>query len=204
MTFNNGTTLVDRERTPPGYVLSVILSSTLIAGTGSVTNAASHVNGTYLCGLVRGTIPGDEILESSSLRSLLHDVRSNFQLTAVELAAVLGVSRQTLYDWVAERTAPRTDKQRRIRELFGLSTQWRAFIGPNIATVDRKFADKPELLETLRDSSLSAAEKEQRLQDLANRRRGVEAPHSISDRLKALGFKRTPEAQQHALDNREW
>jgi DNA-binding XRE family transcriptional regulator len=197
--------LLQRERSAWDYAApAFILSSALITGTGSTSNVAPMVNGTYLHCSVRDLLCSSGPLVRSSLRSLLHDIRSNFELNAVEFSAVLGVSRQTLYDWVAERVEPRIDKQRRLRELFALSEQWRIAVGANIQTVNRKFTDKPELLALLSDVSLSSETKGQRLQILARGRRGVVGTASINDRLTSLGFMRDPEMQQRVLADQGW
>lgn len=201
----NGTVLLEPERRTRDFLVpAFVLSSVLIAGTGSTTNLPHSVNGTYLCASVRNLLGDDGLLVNSSLRSLLHDARSNFELNAVEFAGVLGVSRQTLYDWVAERVEPRIDKQRRLRELFELSVLWRTAIGSDIETVNRKFSDKPDLLAILSDASISPEEKGQRLRSLAERRRGVQGTPSVSDRLKALGFKRNSAAQRRMLEDQGW
>jgi DNA-binding XRE family transcriptional regulator len=203
--LNNGTILLQHERSAWDYAApAFMLSSVLITGTGSTSNVAPSVNGTYLSCSVRDLLCNHGPLVRSSLRSLLHDTRSNFELNAVEFSGVLGVSRQTLYDWVAERVEPRIDKQRRLRELFALSEQWRMTIGADIQTVNRKFTDKPELLALLSDVSLSSERKAQRLQVLAQGRRGIVGTASINDRLTSLGFTRDPETQQRMLADQGW
>jgi DNA-binding XRE family transcriptional regulator len=203
--LNNGTILLQRERSAWDYAApAFMLGSVLITGTGSTSHVAPSVNGTYLRCSVRDLLCNHGPLVRSSLRSLLHDTRSNFELNAVEFSGVLGVSRQTLYDWVAERVEPRIDKQRRLRELFALSEQWRMAIGADIQTVNRKFTDKPELLALLSDVSLSSETKAQRLQVLAQGRRGIVGTASINDRLTSLGFTRDPETQQRMLADQGW
>lgn len=205
MKLNNGTVLLERERSAWNYAApALMLSTVLIAGTGSGTHIPTSVNGTYLCCSVRDLRGNHGPLVPSSLRALLHDTRSNFELNVVELSRVLGVSRQTLYDWVAERVEPRVDKQRHLRELFALSEQWRMAIGSDIQTVNRKFTDKADLLAVLSDVSLSTETKAQRLQGLAQGRRSIVGTPSLNDRLTSLGFKRDPAAQQRMLDDQGW
>lgn len=181
-----------------------MLGAVLIIGTGSATNAPATVGGTFLYAPVREISQSPIPLVPSSLRSLLHDTRSNFELSAAELASVLGVSRPTLYDWSAERAKPRIDRQRRLYELHALSVQWRTFVGPNIETVNRKFLDGPELAAILSNAALSFSAKSQELERLAQRRGSVAGAPSISDRLKALGFNRDAGVQQRVLDAQGW
>jgi DNA-binding transcriptional regulator YiaG len=139
-----------------------------------------------------------------TLTERITTIRSNFDLSIVDLAAIFRVARQTVYDWTAERQRPESLSLARMRDLHALSIAWRADIGPNIETLHRKFADKDELLALLSVENLNVDAIRKALRRMAEARTAV-APQSksITELMQEHGFpsasmQRQDEAITHA------
>ncbi len=192
-------------------LVAAALSAVLTVGTGGVANPREI--GT------RGTnfeAPNDWAMRHLGLTEYgqahaiaasdsLTVIRSNFEFTIVDLAMVLHVSRQTLYDWFADRQMPQPANIARMRLLESLSTYWRGMIGANISTVRHKFTDKPMLIEILSSDDLLLDQARAELRPLAAMRARVTQSQSISDLMREHDFlPASKRRQDEALQDAGW
>jgi transcriptional regulator with XRE-family HTH domain len=132
----------------------------------------------------------EEIAAQVTISERITAIRSNFEFSIVDLAAAFRTTRQTVYDWMAERQMPQPQSLARIRDLHALSATWRAEIGANIETLHRKFADKNALLAILTATDLDVDAAHHKLRSLSRARTAV-APQSksLTNLMKEHGFR---------------
>ncbi|MDQ2664226.1 MAG: helix-turn-helix domain-containing protein [Candidatus Eremiobacteraeota bacterium] len=184
---------------------AITLTSLLFISTG-LTAPPPITNGTHTIQLFSVEAIAPEIaIEASSLRSILNEIRSNFQLNASELARVIGVSRPTLYAWSSEASQPRAEHIRRLWALRELSICWREMIGDRSDTIAQRFDDKPQLLATLSMPNVDGRKAFEKLLAMANARRATPCAPSLADRLRQLGFAEESVAEQaRTLESQGW
>lgn len=51
----------------------------------------------------------------------LRSARTNVEMTVIQVAELLGVSRQTIYDWESHKTSPTVDKALALSRLYNVS-----------------------------------------------------------------------------------
>ncbi len=206
----NGTVLVQRQQpaeqsSAVDFTLRAATLTVLLASTGLTNAPLPGINGTHTAQFCTQTIAPAVAIEAASLRALLGEIRSNFQLNATELALILGVSRPTLYSWSSQKSEPRPSHIRRLKALRETSVYWREMIGDHIDTVAQRFDDKEQLLELLSVPSLSIATTLPGLVNIATKRATVPRTASLADRLKELGFASQSVAEQsRALESSGW
>lgn len=207
MTLTNGTALCERQDhqyfiTAPGLTLVAILA----ANTGYANAMPPLMNGTHAAQLCcSATLAAAVEIAPSSLRTMLTEIRSYFQFNATDLAAVLNVSRPTMYSWSAERSMPHRDHVQRIQSLRDASLAWRYMIGDRTDSVAQRFGDKERLLTILSGPLDNEAQVFGDLLAVANARRAAPRVESIAERLHRLGFaKQTVEEQRRALRENVW
>ena len=208
MTSPNCTALAQRQQSSASdlTVPAITLTSLLLASTGFATPPLAAINGTHTVQLFCSQAVAPEIaIEASSLRSILNEIRSNFQLNASELAQVLAVSRPTLYAWLAERSQPRASHIHRLYSLRDMSVQWREMIGNRTDVIAQPFGDKPQLVETLSMLNIDRQEAFEKLLSMAQARRAMQPLPSVADRLRQLGFaEQSMPEQVRALESHGW
>jgi hypothetical protein len=182
------------------------LSLMLTVGTGGVSDARTVVMpGTNFEPWNNGTDATDGGIlaeRSATIVDALVAIRSNFGLSVVDLARVLGVSRQTLYDWSSERQAAHPYNARRIVALQALSNVWRSELTGTGNAVHRKFVDKERLLRALSSEDLMSAAVVSDIRSIARIRASEASAPSISDLMKAHGFEApSPLRQAQAIDD---
>jgi DNA-binding transcriptional regulator YiaG len=187
------------------FTLRAVTLTALLAGTGFTNAPLPAINGTYTAQFCTQIIAPEVAIEAASLRALLGEIRSNFQLNATELALILDVSRPTLYSWSSEKSKPRPSHIRRLKALREASVYWREMIGDRTDTVAQRFDDKEQLVELLSAPTLSITTALPRLVNIAKTRVAVPRTASLADRLKELGFANQSVAEQsRALEGNGW
>ncbi len=135
---------------------------------------------------------------AATIQEQLTLIRSNFDFSIVELASALRVSRQTIYDWFAERQMPQLVSLARLRRLCDLSSRWREDMGDNFESVHRKFADKPRILEILSVEDLETERVGRELRLITSARSSVPPQvQSITELRKIHGFQSRSTTRQN-------
>lgn len=189
------------------FVAAAALSIVLTVGTGGFADPRNAKQRGTNFDVVRDSGAQHSISSEASVYALtisdcLAEIRSNFELSAVDLSNALGVSRQTVYDWLSERQMPQAQNLARMRQLQGLSIRWRGDIATNISSVRRKFADKAALLQILSSGDLASDSVLEALRSLAFARAAVQNPPSITDLKKKHRFNAaTRDRQDEALND---
>lgn len=171
-------------------------------GTG-----ASHSNqgfvrslgGTFYTYL--GTLLADETSEDIPVFSIdvpeaLSDLRESLGLSTADLARVLRVSRQAIYDWTAGKPVKAENRQR-LRALRDLAAAWRAHgAGPLGELRHQPIADQPSLLALLAAAPLDLVALRARLDALAALHRQAVAARPPSAEELAARFALRPLSAQ--------
>jgi len=184
-------------------LVATVLGAALVVGTGGFATEQMLKNDrTNLVSRdFRGSAANGNIdavhHDPTSLRACVAAIRSNFDFSMVDLAAVMLVSRPTIYEWMAERQAPQPSNLTRLIRLHALSSVWRLLIGANVDTVTRKFTDKTDLVSLLSSAELDVSEVTDRLGLIATARTAVPAQlRSIRDIMKDHGIRSVGKARQ--------
>jgi DNA-binding transcriptional regulator YiaG len=74
----------------------------------------------------------DEALETTARLSF---AREWLSLNISQLAAVLGVTRPTVYDWLSGERSPHADNALRIKQIYDLAREWEAASGVPLSTL---------------------------------------------------------------------
>lgn len=201
-TFDVRGPTVDASGSVRRLVAVTAISVVLAVGTGGVaTPRAARQDGTNCLArfdppALHGDAQNGDVMQDVTVGERLTAIRSNFQLNTIELAKVLRVTRQTIYDWNAERQTPQPNSLERLRALCSLSRKWRESIGADTETVHRKFADKAELIAALTTENLDSRTEEAVL-GIARTRSSVRTERkSITETLRERGFRPASKSRQ--------
>lgn len=130
----------------------------------------------------------------------LTEIRDAFSLTTVQLAEVLGVSRQAIYDWTGGKTVKPENRQR-IGQILEFVEKWRelhpAPMGPVVAEV----LDGASLLDLLRADELDAQAIAGQLASIAARLGEVRAERPASARELAAKHGMRPLSEENQRRN---
>jgi len=125
---------------------------------------------------------------SISASQRLRDVLRYLSLQKTDLKDICGVSRQTLYDWLAGKFEPDTEKASRLRDLHELASMVAATGSPlRAATLSEPLVGGRSLLDSLRAPRLDMASLRDAMSALT-RQSEDRNRHSARETLKRLGF----------------
>ena len=178
----------------------------LFVGTG--TGGSLDVNASWQSLAQDSTASATEMTDSSALDAApaaqalverISEIKSAFGLTISQLAQVLRVQRQTIYDWIDEDHPPQVQGQNRERlaAIQRLAIQWNALCPwPAGKGVTRYAVDGQTLLDLLSAEALDQARLTIVMRGLSEQVK-AEWQHreerSLANRLRDRGFQPVPE-----------
>lgn len=130
----------------------------------------------------------------------LAEIRDAFSLSTVQLAEVLGVSRQAVYDWSAGKTVKPENRQR-IGQILEFVGTWRGLHPGPIGPVVAEAMDGFSLFDLLCAEALDTHAISARLSSLAGRLDEIQAERPASARELAAKHGMRPLSEENQLRN---
>lgn len=136
-------------------------------------------------------------LTTPDVPGALAEIRDAFSLSTVQLAEVLGVSRQAVYDWSAGKTV-KPENRRRIGQILEIVETWRELHPGPMGPVVAEAIDGSSLFDLLCAEALDAHAISVRLSTLAGRLDEIraESPASARELAAKYGMRPLSEANQ--------
>ena len=99
-------------------------------------------------------------------------IKSKFGLTMKSLSELIGVSRQTLYDWISQSHTPTQEHQLKLDRLLNLGQYWNSISSKPIGGSTKKESNVEgvSISRLLTDSDIELERAKEVLRDLANRK----------------------------------
>ncbi len=136
-------------------------------------------------------------LTTAEVPDALAEIRSAFGLNTAELAQVLHVTRQTIYNWAEPKSVEETNRQR-IAKILELARQWNAIHPKPMGRIVSEDIDGTSLLALLGNSPLDEQSISRLFHKIADQLAAAEAnrPPSASELIKKFGLEPLSESYQ--------